>query len=126
MKLVIDRTKWLRGEGSMNSFLLRDGDEKQCCIGFLCEALGVPREKLKDEKGSQVLLDVNLPDWLQTKTSKAQEQTSDLFIAYAVNDYNGEDSEVDETPIVVTSEEDREARIAEIFARHDVQVEFVG
>ena len=32
-KFIINRSKWLRGEGSLNSFLLRESDGKQCCLG---------------------------------------------------------------------------------------------
>lgn len=39
MKLVIDRKKWLRGEGR-DSYLLRPSDGKQCCLGFLGLACG--------------------------------------------------------------------------------------
>lgn len=46
MTLVIDRTIWLRGEGSWYSQLLRQTDNKQCCVGILLEQLGVPREQL--------------------------------------------------------------------------------
>lgn len=38
--VVIDRSRWLRGEGSNQSYLLRKDDQKMCCVGFLCQALG--------------------------------------------------------------------------------------
>lgn len=42
MKLVIDRSRWLRGEGPQNSWLKRQSDGKQCCLGFLGDQCGVP------------------------------------------------------------------------------------
>jgi hypothetical protein len=39
MKLVIDRSRWRRGEGTMGSSLL-GADGKMCCLGFYCKAVG--------------------------------------------------------------------------------------
>ena len=43
---VVDRKTWLRGEGHEQSVLLRGSDQKQCCVGFLMEQCGIPRELL--------------------------------------------------------------------------------
>ena len=51
MKLVIERSKWLRGEGWEKSSLLRSSDKKMCCLRFLGEACGVSRD-LMWNKGS--------------------------------------------------------------------------
>lgn len=109
MKLIIYRDKWLRGEGTDTSCLLRSFDQKQCCIGFLCEALGVPREELVKYLASQSLARKfpSLPNWLTNIGS------SDLFAAYNANDD------------VLLSDEDRENRITKIFARHGIEVDFV-
>lgn len=48
MKLVIDRSKWLRGEGSERSFLLRSTDGKMCCLGFFGLACGLTAERITD------------------------------------------------------------------------------
>jgi hypothetical protein len=40
MKLIIDRNKWLRGEGDEDSYLLRSSDGKMCCLGFLAKECG--------------------------------------------------------------------------------------
>lgn len=40
MILIIDRKRWLRGEGEEVSSLLRRYDNKMCCLGFLCLAIG--------------------------------------------------------------------------------------
>lgn len=42
MQLTIKRSKWLRGEGSPESRLLRAKDGKMCCLGFLAIALDIP------------------------------------------------------------------------------------
>lgn len=44
MKLVIDRSKWLRGEGSTNSQLRRLSDGKMCCLGFHALACGADKK----------------------------------------------------------------------------------
>lgn len=45
--LVIQRTKWLRGEHE--SFLLRD-DGKMCCLGFLGMKCGLSEEDIYEEQ----------------------------------------------------------------------------
>ncbi len=42
----VDRSRWIRGEGSMSSLERWDG--KRCCLGFLCLAAGVHNEAIKD------------------------------------------------------------------------------
>ena len=48
MNLTIQRSKWLRGEGSSVSVLLRSHDGKMCCLGFLALAIGIPQDKIVD------------------------------------------------------------------------------
>lgn len=46
MKVIIQRSIWLRGTNSANSFLVRYSDEKMCCLGFLGLVCGIPKERL--------------------------------------------------------------------------------
>lgn len=55
MKLVIDRSRWLRGEGWEQSSLIRPSDEKMCCLGFLGEACGVSRDLMWDKASPRQL-----------------------------------------------------------------------
>lgn len=48
MKLVIDRSRWLRGEGSSRSRLLRSSDGKMCCVGFFALACGLTPADILD------------------------------------------------------------------------------
>lgn len=52
MKLKINKKKWLRGDdfspGGTGSKLYRSEDGKMCCLGFLGEACGVPKEVMRD------------------------------------------------------------------------------
>jgi hypothetical protein len=51
MQFVIKRSNWLRGEGSDDSYLLRESDGKMCCLGFYLESLGCPLELLDGAQG---------------------------------------------------------------------------
>jgi hypothetical protein len=113
MELIIDRKIWLRGEGSDDSYLLRNSDNKQCCVGFLCEALGIDRETLK---GKKVADRFEVPKWMTERWGPEKmigECPLDIQVAYETNDSTK------------LTEAEREARIAEIFARHDIQVKFI-
>ena len=48
IKVYIDRNRWLRGEGSGVSRLLRSTDGKMCCLGFCMLALGRTEEQIRD------------------------------------------------------------------------------
>ena len=46
---TIERSKWLRGEGSDRSKLLREEDGKMCCLGQVMRQLGFSNETLMDQ-----------------------------------------------------------------------------
>jgi hypothetical protein len=48
MKLVIDRRRWIHGEGGDSSRLLRLDDKKMCCLGFLSLACGASENDIGD------------------------------------------------------------------------------
>jgi hypothetical protein len=108
MKLVIDRSKWLRGEGSSVSSLLRSRDGKMCCLGFFAKALGYPDACLR-ELGLMSEFNDMAPDWLLERDCGVRVENS----LTAVND----------APHF--SDFMREAFIKETFAKHGVEVEFV-
>jgi hypothetical protein len=41
MKFTIDRKTWLRGEGGDASALLRESDNKMCCLGGIARQCGI-------------------------------------------------------------------------------------
>ncbi len=49
MKFQVDRRGWLRGEGNVQSQLLRPSDNKKCCVGFYCLAEGFTEEQISAE-----------------------------------------------------------------------------
>jgi hypothetical protein len=118
MKLVINRAKWLRGEDAKegkDSYLLRECDGKQCCIGIYFSALGFKDDELRglgedsecivrdpDREGGYEV-DPRVPEWVRRETE-----------LYGIND------------AAYLDEPERERRIAERFAAGGVEVEFVG
>lgn len=46
-QFTINRKKWLRGEGSEYSSLLRTEDGKMCCLGFLGLACGGTKKQIE-------------------------------------------------------------------------------
>ncbi len=66
MKFIIDRNKWLRGEGSTASCLLRPEDGKMCCLGLFLKSLGSSDESLKDLSTPADIDPTNsvVPEWL--------------------------------------------------------------
>jgi hypothetical protein len=126
MKLIIDRSKWLRGEGSAKSKLLRASDGKMCCLGQFGLACGFTPDDL---------VDIASPDDSNGlgKTWKDKGNASFLFR----ND-GGNSLYVNRTDVCCTlmeknddyasdyyTEAERESRIAAIFAANGVTVTFI-
>lgn len=125
-KLVIDREKWLRGQGAELSKLLRREDEKMCCVGFYLESCGVPRETLLGNAAAhspEVAL--ILPDeakWLNNGDLYLPNSSPIGRELYAINDriiiLNSLTPTMDEL--------ERENRVMELFSQQGVEVEFIN
>lgn len=117
MKLVIDRSKWLRGEGSKSSFLLRFGDQKMCCLGFYLKACGLEDADILQTAAPHNLGVLNKsPDWLlkPAKSSMSYPQPStDCGKLMEINDQSD------------IADDAKEKEIKAVFAKHDVEVEFI-
>lgn len=113
MKLVIDRSKWIRGEGHASSKLLRERDEKMCCLGFYCRALDVPRNYMLEEGEINFALGARTPAWLRTYQEEDSQHNIE-FDLYEIND----DTVIDDA--------EREAKIIELFKLGGIEVEFVN
>ena len=119
-KFTVSRKRWLRGEGSDASTLLRQKDSKMCCLGFF--AMQVCGAKESD------IYDLQAPScaW---RTVKWPEKV------WRENDMNGERSAARESmeinglmqinDEVNLSEIDREAMLKEDFKAFGYEVEFV-
>jgi hypothetical protein len=79
VQVTVDRKKWLRGEGDTYSFLLRETDQKMCCIGFLAKQIGASDEEI-----------LNCSTLNQVHTNEANAYVdangNDLAEAYRIND----------------------------------------
>lgn len=117
MKLVIERAKWLRGEGGKASRLLRPKDGKMCCVGFAALALGHTEDEIRDRRcvvkhiyDEQLSGDAALakfgPQWGGDATDGV------LFRLYDINDAEH------------ATDGEREGRVVALFAKVGVDVEF--
>jgi hypothetical protein len=111
MKLVIDRNKWLRGEGHGESYLLRKSDGKMCCLGFYGIACGIPQS---------MLVDVTTPSSVHDSFNSWGDGQ------WLLSRWRHCESLMDTNDLEIIDDNKREKYIAAIFAEHDVQVEFVG
>jgi hypothetical protein len=111
MKLVIDRSVWWRGTPSQ---LLRvhNGQRQQCCIGIYLTACGLSDESIAHTGTPDGITETGIPDWLM----RGKSNSDDALELIHVNDMRG---------LNPSEEWHREAKVADIFARHDVQTEFV-
>lgn len=107
IKFIIDRSKWLRGEGYYKSFLLRETDNKMCCLGFACIASGFKEENIKGIKMPLSL--IITPDWY--KDSKEHAIARD---ASTINDNK------------YISDSKRESTLKPILKKLDFDVEFIN
>lgn len=135
MKLIIDRSMWLRGEGSDKSKLLRGCDGKMCCLGFYAKALGYKDQDIFEEAEPEDTIDRSSaepqskwPEWA-VKVEPDKEYLEDPEA------YEEPEPEVCQTNIIGSlmaynddhglEESSREYHVGSIFRRHGVEVEFV-
>jgi hypothetical protein len=128
MKLVIDRAKWLRGEGSSTSRLLRPSDKKMCCLGFYGIACKVSEDSLMSCTTPDGLNGEGASFWLWTKAKKGgawlfsrkNYLPNRNVISQACQKLMKANDNID------LPEANREQEIADLFFQHGVEVEFVG
>ncbi len=119
MKLVINRSMWLRGASDGVSSLLRRSDNKMCCLGFYAKACG-----MSDGNIASYSTPDDLPSPLRAHFKSISpwtfknEGACNSIATLDLIDAN------DSTSYGLT-EHCREDRIAKIFADHGVEVEFV-
>lgn len=114
MKLTIDRSRWLRGEGSVVSRLLRPADGKMCCLGFYGLAMGANPDALLDVTAPQVARDL-APFAALIEHDERAACWPTVTCGNLMCDNDDEH----------TTAEDREARLTKYFAEIGVEVEFV-
>lgn len=114
--LVIDRSIWLHGEDSGQSFLLRPSDGKMCCLGIYLHACGLPKKELSNVKMPSKLpnkIQKNIPEWL-----------------ISIHDFSqgvDEASEINDTTLCEgMTAKTRERKLQKIFREHGTKVIFQG
>ena len=108
-EIVIRRRRW--GRANTGGMLYDSTTKRQCCLGFVCRAFGVPLSSIEGH-GMPADIDAKvdrdtLPPWLLSETLRC-----DVDRAAYIND----NLEIDE--------EEREAHIAAIFKRHGLRAVF--
>ena len=113
MKFIIDRSKWLRGEGADPSRLLRVDDGKMCCLGQVAVQCGIHPEDLEDKPAPSDLNRTELfrlPEWLLS--SGKSFDSNDCTEAMRINDQRA------------ITDEERERRLIALFAKHNTELQF--
>jgi hypothetical protein len=115
MTFTITRSKWLRGETWINSYLLRESDGKQCCMGQVCQQLGVPESDLKGARGVSTERINQHQELIRDFLSPENPAFHSAWVGecYCVNDEPG------------LSEADREGRLASAFREHGHELIFI-
>ena len=108
-ELMIQRSKWLRGE--VKSRLLRPSDGKMCCLGFYALSCGLSHEQIKDHAEPADIAGI-LPNEM-IWTTRGPEGFKNAWPLILTNDDAG------------ISESKREENITKYFAEHNVHVKFV-
>ncbi len=120
LKVVVERSKWLRGEGWEKSKLLRSKDGKMCCLGFACLAMGATTVQISDMNSPTMACNMGGVLELPMLTMVGADHPSRRLVNKAP---------VDEAMMVnderFTSESAREAKLTELLAQVDIDLEFV-
>ena len=108
--LVIERARWLRGEGSGPSKLLRKEDGKMCCLGFMFLSCGFTPEQIEGHTNPYEMTRYSeVPSWL------LMDSGSDSTLAVKLMTIN-DDLSLPETA--------REERIKKLFAEGGIKAVF--
>ena len=126
-KLVIDRKKWLRGQGAGTLLVTEDWRDARepdifpvgnmCCLGFECLRHGVSEDELGGETFPKNLSKrerVKLPAWLGQIDTNGDHIDETVVVLARVNDATD------------LSEGARELEITRLFATQGVEVEFIN
>ncbi len=106
-KFVVNRSRWLRGEGFERSFLLRQSDSKMCCFGFLAMACGYTENEIKSVR------------------EPCSVKNTDLFPLLIHENENGEvDSLMDINDDADSTNEQREQELTELFKELNIEIVF--
>lgn len=117
MKLVIDRSKWIRGQGDMVSALLTS-EGKMCCLGFFAKECGLTDNQIHCKPAPANVGKIDKEIWDKNMLrNDLPYDTAHSPVAMELMTINDSKS---------LPETEREKDIAKLFATFGVEVEFVG
>lgn len=130
MKLTIDRERWGRGD-PRGGKLHRECDGTMCCLGFFLLACGVEQERLTElgEPSDLANGGFTKEDW-PVAAAFLLRHVADRDPEYDI-DFSYWEQEPITTELMCVNddtcieEEQRERTIAELFAKHGIEVAFV-
>lgn len=125
-KLVIERSKWYRGQTSKESLLRRAVDSQMCCLGFLCLSYGLTEEQINEEPDPSSIAElasITPAEWLFEFGTDIN--SDDCSLAMRINDRKAGLPRSEQEEVFIKDEADRERQLTKLFAKHDIQVEFV-
>lgn len=134
MEVIIKRSEWIRGQGSADSYLYRQKDDKKCCLGFVALKCGIVAGRLLQQSAPAHILRIEWDLPQQFTFLLADDRSTDSLVAnelMVINDTPiGDVANVNQynpyrADFQITSEEHREDKIAEILAGHGFEVSFV-
>ena len=108
MELVIERSKWLRGQ--KDSYLLHPDNGTMCCLGFLGCAVGLSKKVIK---GQGVPSEVKTNKWPELINSKYAHSTDLCDKIVVTNDS------------ILTTDKAKERKLKALFKKADIHVTFV-
>lgn len=113
-KLTIDRSRWLRGEGSDISFLRRERDGKMCCLGFLALQCGMTVAKITGVANPSDVLDERWPLTIIGQDDHCIVENTNLT-----------NNMIEMNDAEWLAEEEREESLKKLFAVVGIELEFV-
>lgn len=120
MKFIIERSKWLRGEGMDDSALMRARDGKCCCLGLIALQCGIEAEEIK---GVQSPSGVHHDLWDKfPEPFRPEKRFLDSPLAGDMMPVNDKEFEEDESEY---SDAQREAELTRLASGHGIELEFV-
>lgn len=118
-KFIIKRSEWLRGGIPSTQLLNREGEK--CCLGFFSLACGIDSKYIQGVATPADIcriffttpkLNDKFPEWVLASSHNATINSSDINSLMCIND----DKDINDSK--------REENIKEIFAKHNITVEF--
>lgn len=126
MKLTIDRAGWLRGDAFTS--LLRDDNGCMCALGWYGRSLGIPDDVLRLQGGPATIDEAHVPTWPAWVIDLVEGDEDNGEPAGALIPLESEDAAritcVNDSRSI--TDEYRERSLKELFARHGIELEFVG